>query len=331
MRTFLIKRLLNLILVMIIISFLLFGILKMMPGDPVQAYLGIGSKVDPQKIEEIKQKLGLYDSVPVQYARWLSRAITGDFGNSYKYSKPVIEAIGPFILNSFYLNLASTILAFAIAIPVGIRSGVKKYGLFDNAWTIFSMAGVSIPTFFFALLLIYFVAIGMKDILPIPLPISGMHDAAKHAFGYESKWEEIKDVLIHMILPVIVLTMTSLASIIRYVRNAVIDVINQDYIRTARSKGLRESVVIYKHAFRNALIPIVTLMGMYIPTLFAGAILLETVFNWPGIGNVLYESIRDRDYSMVMAVNVFYALLTVLGNLLADVSYALVDPRVKVE
>jgi peptide/nickel transport system permease protein len=151
------------------------------------------------------------------------------------------------------------------------------------------------------------------------------------AKGYDSLWQEIKDVGIHMILPVTVLTITSLASLTRYVRNSVIEVINQDYIRTARSKGLSEKVVIYKHAFRNALLPIVTLLGLYIPGLFGGSILLETVFIWPGIGNVLYTSITDRDYSMLMAANVFYAVLMLAGNLLADVSYAFVDPRIRVK
>lgn len=182
------------------------------------------------------------------------------------------------------------------------------------------------PSFFFALLLIFFVAIPSGW-----LPLNGMRTTILAATGYESKIAEILDILKHMILPVIVLTIIDLASLIRYVRNAVIDVINQDYIRTARSKGLKEKIVIYKHAFRNALIPIVTLLGMYIPALFGGAILLETVFLWPGIGNVLYTSILDRDNSMLMAANVFYALLTVAGNLLADVSYALVDPRIRVK
>ena len=151
------------------------------------------------------------------------------------------------------------------------------------------------------------------------------------AKGYDSFGQEVLDVLKHMILPLTVVTISSLASLTRYVRNAVIEVINQDYIRTARSKGLSEKVVIYKHAFRNALLPIVTLLGMYIPGLFGGSILLETVFIWPGIGQILYTSILDRDYSMLMAGNTFYAILMLAGNLLSDISYALVDPRVRVK
>jgi len=326
MLAYLSKRLLSLIPVILIISIIIFWIVDLMPGDPVNAYLGVGSKTTVEQQQQIREKLGLDKPAPVQYFNWLKRTITGDFGTSLKYRKPVKEIIGKYIWNSFTLNLIAMAFAFLIAIPVGIKSAVKKYGVFDNFWTVFSLAGVSMPSFFFALLLIFFVAIPSGW-----LPLNGMRTTILAATGYESKIAEILDILKHMILPVIVLTIIDLASLIRYVRNAVIDVINQDYIRTARSKGLKEKVVIYKHAFRNALIPIVTLLGMYIPALFGGAILLETVFLWPGIGNVLYTSILDRDNSMLMAANIFYALLTVAGNLLADVSYALVDPRIRVK
>ena len=320
------RRLLHLIPVIIIISMIIFGIIEIMPGDPVNAYLGQGSKTTPEQQQQIRKQLGLDGPVYVRYFKWLNRTVRGDFGNSIKYRKPVKDVIGTYIWNSFYLNVISLALAFAIAIPVGIRSAVNKYGLFDNFWTVFSLAGVSMPSFFFALLLIFYIAIPVKWI-----PLNGMRTVIMAVKGYESKGAEILDILKHMILPVIVLTIISLASLTRYVRNSVIEVINQDYIRTARSKGLSEKVVIYKHAFRNALLPIVTLLGLYIPSLFGGSILLETVFIWPGIGNVLYTSILDRDYSMLMAANVFYALLTLGGNLLADISYALVDPRIKVE
>lgn len=312
--------------VLLIITIILFAMLEIMPGDPVNAYLGIGSNATVEQQNQIREMLGLDDPVHIRYAKWLGRTVTGDFGMSYKYRKPVSEVIGKYIWNSFYLNIVAMIFAFLIAIPVGIKSAVKKYGLFDNFWTVFSLTGVSMPSFFFALILIFFVAIPSEW-----LPLNGMRTTLFLAKGYDSFGHEVLDVLKHMILPVTVVTVTSLASLTRYVRNAVIEVINQDYIRTARSKGLSEKVVIYKHAFRNALLPIVTLLGLYIPGLFGGSILLETVFVWPGIGNVLFTSIGDRDYSMLMAANTFYALLMLAGNLLADVSYALVDPRIRVK
>lgn len=326
MLKYLARRLLHLIPVIIIISMIIFGIIEIMPGNPVNAYLGQGSQATPQQIKQITEVLGLDQPAPVRYVKWLGRVVKGDFGTSLKYRKPVQDVIGTYIWNSFLLNVVSLAIAFAIAIPVGIRSAVNKYGLFDNFWTVFSLTGVSMPSFFFGLLLIFYVAIPVSWI-----PLNGMRTVTMAIKGYESKWAEILDVMKHMLLPVIVLTIISLASLTRYIRNSVIEVINQDYIRTARSKGLSEKVVIYKHAFRNALLPIVTLLGLYIPGLFGGSILLETVFIWPGIGNVLYTSIGDRDYSMLMAANVFYALLTLAGNLLADISYALVDPRIKVE
>lgn len=326
MLKYLLRRLLHLIPVLIIISIVIFGIIEIMPGDPVNAYLGQGSQTTPQQQQQLRQQLGLDQPVHIRYVKWLGRTVRGDFGTSLKYRKPVKDVIGTYIWNSFLLNVVSLALAFAIAIPVGIKSAVNKYGLFDNFWTVFSLTGVSMPSFFFALLLIFYIAIPVSWV-----PLNGMRTVIMAVKGYESKWAEILDIMKHMLLPVIVLTIISLASLTRYIRNSVIEVINQDYIRTARSKGLSEKVVIYKHAFRNALLPIVTLLGLYIPSLFGGSILLETVFIWPGIGNILYTSILDRDYSMLMAANVFYAVLTLAGNLLADISYALVDPRIKVE
>lgn len=323
------RRLLHLIPVMLIITIVIFLIVEMMPGDQVSAYLGQGTEVSVEQMQQMRAVLGLDQPAHIRYFKWLGRLITGDFGKSIKYRAPVKDVIGTYIMNSFYLNIVAMVLAFAIAIPVGIKSAVNKYGPFDNFWTVFSLTGVSMPSFFFALLLIFFVAVPSRQ-WPFTFPLNGMRTVLLAAKGYPSKWAEIQDVLKHMILPVTVLTISSLASLTRYVRNSVIEVINQDYIRTARSKGLTEKVVIYKHAFRNALLPIVTLVGMYIPGLFGGSILLETVFIWPGIGNILFTSIGDRDFSMLMAANVFYAVLMLAGNLLADISYALVDPRIKV-
>ncbi|HAR84409.1 MULTISPECIES: ABC transporter permease [unclassified Clostridium] len=327
MLKFLGKRLLNLIPVMLIITIILFILLQLMPGDPVSAYLGQGSKTTPEQQQMIREQLGLDKGPVTQYFNWLGRTLKGDFGSSLKFRKPVSDVIGDYIWNTFILNIVSMVLAFAIAIPVGIKSAVKKYGVFDNFWTVFSLVGVGMPSFFFALLMIFFIAVPSNG----AIPLNGMRTPVMAAVGYDSFMAEVIDVAKHMILPVIILTILSLAGLIRYVRNSVIEVINQDYIRTARSKGLKEKVVIYRHAFRNALIPIVTLVGMYIPSLFGGAILLETVLLWPGIGNILYTSVMGRDIWVVMAANTFYAVLMVLGNLVSDMSYALVDPRVKVE
>lgn len=326
MLKYILKRLLNMIPVFLIISIVIFWISNQMPGDPVSAYMGEGAQLSVEQQEQIRAQLGLDKPLPIQYLNWLQRVLTGDFGRSIIHRQDVSELIGTYIWNTFILNLAGMAIAFVISVFVGIKSAVKKYGAFDNFWTVFSLTGVSMPSFFFALLLIFFIAVNVAWV-----PLNGMRTPILNAMGYESKLQEVKDVAAHMILPVIVIALTSMASLTRYVRNAVIEVINQDYIRTARSKGLREKVVIYKHAFRNALLPIITLLGAYVPTLFGGAMILETVFMWPGIGNILYTSIMKRDISVIMAANVFYAVLMMLGNLLADVSYAIADPRIKLK
>ncbi len=320
MLKYIVKRLLHMIPVMLIISICIFGIIKLTPGDPVGANLNPKSTAEQKQAE--RARLGLDKPIPVQYARWLTRTIQGDFGESITYKKPVGDVIGTFIWNTFLLNVVEFIIAFIISIPLGIMCAVKKYSRFDNFWTVFSLFGISMPSFFFGLLLIYLFSVKLKI-----MPVSGMVEAGTKNTGLAYALE----VGHHMILPGFVLIMSSLASLLRYTRNGMLEVLSQDYIRTARSKGLNEKVVVYKHAFRNALIPIVTLIGFYIPGLFSGAVILESIFRWPGLGLVMIESISARDYNLMMTMLIFLAFLTLLGNLLQDIGYALVDPRVKVE
>lgn len=324
---YIVKRILTSIPVLLIITMVIFGVVKAMPGDEVSAYLGPGTKATQEIKEAAREKLGLNKSIPEQYIRWMGRVLTGDLGQSYVLNRPVGEIIGTYVWNSFLLNIVSMVIGLALAIPVGIRQAVRKGSGEDNFWTVFSLLGISVPSFFFGMLLIFFV--GMKVSW---IPISGMRDTMYANFGYPGGfWQEVGDVAVHMILPVIVLTFGEFATFSRYVRNSMVEVINQDYVRTARAKGLKEKKVIYKHAFRNAQIPLVTLLGMYIPSLFAGATILETVFVWPGIGKVLIDAINQRDTSLTCACLLFSAILMILGNLLSDVCYSLVDPRVKVD
>ncbi len=327
MLKYILKRLLTSIPVLLIITMVIFGVVKAMPGDELTAYLGPGTKATQEVKERAREKLGLDKSIPEQYVRWMGRVLTGDLGTSFTLKKPVGEIIGTYVWNTFLLNVVAMIIGLALAIPVGIRQAVKKGSAEDNFWTILSLLGISVPSFFFGMLLIFFV--GMKVSW---IPISGMRDSMYANFGYPGGFmQEVGDVAVHMILPVIVLAFSDFATFSRYVRNSMVEVINQDYVRTARAKGLKEKTVIYKHAFKNAQIPLVTLLGMYIPSLFAGATILESVFVWPGIGKVLIDSINQRDTSLTTACLVFSAVLMILGNLLSDVCYSLVDPRVKVE
>lgn len=317
---YILRRLFHLIPVIIIISICIFGIVKLTPGNPV------GSNLDPrataeEKAEE-KARLGYDKPIPVQYWNWAKRSIKGDFGESYLYKKPVNKVIGEVLWNTFILNVVVFIFAFLIAIPIGIVSAVKQHSKTDNFWTFFSLFGISMPSFFFGLLLIYGFAVKVQW-----FPINGMISPGTRTVGLARALE----IAHHMVLPSIVLTISSLASLVRYTRTGMLDVLSQDYIRTARSKGLKDKVVIYKHAFRNALIPIVTLVGFYIPGLFSGAVIIETIFGWPGIGRVLVDAINNRDYNLMMALMMFFSILTLIGNLLADIGYALVDPRVKVD
>ena len=253
--------------VLFIISIVIFGTVKAMPGDEVTAYFGAGSKVTQEQRDHVRELLGLDKSLPEQYVRWVGRMCTGDLGSSITLKKPVGTIIGDYVWNTFYLNVVSLIVALIFAIPVGIKQAVKKGTVFDNFWTVFSLLGISVPTFFFALVLIFFVG------LQIPgMPINGMRDTMLSSFGYSSIFQEIGDIALHSILPVIVLAFSSFASFSRYVRNSMVEVINMDYVRTARSKGLKEKTVIYKHAFKNAQIPLVTLLGLYIPSLFSVAV-----------------------------------------------------------
>ena len=293
-----------------------------MPGDPVNAYLGAGSRATEAQKDSIRREWGLDRPLPEQYVTWVKNMVTkGDLGQSTKFKQPVADIIGEYVWNTFLLNVVALIIGIALSIPIGIRQAVKKFSKFDNFWTVFSLLGVSVPTFFFALLLVFYIAIPTGA-----LPVSGMRDASMALIGYDNIFQEIADVAVHMILPVTVLAFSNFATFSRYVRSAMIDVINQDYVRTARAKGLKEKVVIYRHAFKNAMIPLV-----YIPSLFSGAMILESVFAWPGLGKILVDAITNQDQAIMQACLLFSAILMVLGNLLSDVLYSVVDPRVKVE
>ncbi len=318
------KRLVSLVPVVIIISVLLFSLVKIMPGDPVR------SMVDPtitdpaeqaRQYEEIKIKLGYDKSLPEQYLIWVKNTTSGNLGYSTKYKTEVTEAIKTPMKNTVLLNVISLVLSFVISIIVGIQSAVKRGKFFDQFWQIVSLIGMAMPTLLISILLIYAISIKMNL-----LPIGGMPAMVDDgSLAYYAEWGR------YIILPVLTLTIGSFAGTIRYVRNAMIDVLNSDYIRTARAKGLSSKVIIYSHAFRNALIPVVTILAGALAGLFGGAAITESIFSWNGIGQVLIQSVNQRDYNMVLALNMFYAILALMANIIMDVGYAFVDPRVKLD
>jgi peptide/nickel transport system permease protein len=319
---FLLKRLVLLVPVIFIISIMLFGMFKLMPGDPVLLMLPPDLRSQAERdfyYNAYREKLGLDKSIPEQYIAWVGNIARLDFGTSITNNRPVREVIARPLRNSIVLNSFSIIFAFVISIPVGIKSAVKRHSFFDSFWQVFSLVGLSVPVFFIGLILIYTFAITMRV-----LPAGGMPRMQDDgSFTYFLEWSR------YLVLPITTLTIGSLAGTTRYVRNAMIEIIGKDFIRTARSKGLNEKVIIYTHAFRNALIPVVTLVAGSLVALFGGSAITESIFSWNGIGRVLIDSLNNRDYMVVLTMNIFYAVLSLTANLIMDIGYALVDPRVK--
>lgn len=320
MRQYITRRLLQMIPVIIGVSILLFTVFAMAPGDAVDNIQN--PRISEAKKAELRRIYGLEGSLPERYINWAKKAAQFDFGDSIRHKMPVKQVINTYVWNSFYLSLTSFIFSVILAVPIGVVSATKQYSGFDKFFTIFALLGVSVPSFFFGMLLIKVFAVDLRL-----FPVSGMISTGANLTGFS----HVLDVMKHMFLPFIVLSLGSVASLMRYTRTSMLEVIRQDYIRTARSKGLREKVVIYKHGLRNALIPVITILGFYLPSLFGGAIITEQIFAWPGIGKIAIEAINGRDYPLLMGFEMLLAVLTLLGNLIADITYAIADPRIRLK
>lgn len=324
---YLVKRFVYIVFVFFIISILMFFIYKSMPGDPVTMMLGESrNSMKPEAYQALydrtRQELGLDKPLVIQYLIWIGNMLTGDFGYSTQYKRQVVDVIDTPMLNTLMLNALSMVVTFAIAIPLGIATAVRKNSVFDKFVQVITIVGYSLPSFIIALLFIF--AFAVK--IPI-FPISGVRSAGFSGSGVEL----VLDTLWHMALPVIVLSISGIGSITRYVRAEMIDVLRMDYIKTARAKGLKEKTVIYMHAFRNALIPIVTIATAWVVTLFGGSVVIENVFLWPGLGQMLINGLLQRDFSIVLTMQMFYVVLSLTGNVIMDIAYTIVDPRVRLE
>lgn len=330
MLKYLVKRLISLIPVVFTISVILFGMLHAMPGDPVLAAMTLDKNAakNPQLFDraykQAAEELGFDKPLPEQYVRWVSRTLKGDFGYSTQEKRPVVEVISEPLKNSIILNIVSTILAFIISIIVGIKSAVRQGKFYDRLWQVLSMIGFSLPTFFIAMILIFLFAQKLHW-----LPSGGMASSIikqdQGNLAYYLAWAR------SLVLPVVTLTIGSFASTSRYVRNAMIEALNQDYIRTARSKGVSERNVIYSHAFRNALIPVVTVVAWGIAGMFGGAAITEQMFSYNGIGRYLIQGVINRDFALVLTMNMFYTIIALSANVFMDIGYALVDPRIRLD
>jgi peptide/nickel transport system permease protein len=314
MTEFLIRRLLQSLLVLFLVSILTFGLMHLAPGGPVQIFLAPGQS--PAAIQQQIHNLGLDRPVPVQYWDWLVRFLHGDFGSTFKAPIPVNVLLWPALKNTLILMTTSWLLTLVIAIPWGIYNSTRQYGLSDNVAAVIGYAGFAMPAFWFGIIMQVTFALKL-DLLPL----SDMYGRGQEG--------NISSLIQHMILPVIVLVVINLAGYLRYSRASMLDVLGQDYVRTARAKGVTERKVLYKHALRNALIPIITILGLDLPTVVVGATLTETVFNWPGMGRLFVNMAFAREYSVLMAATIVITVVVIAGNLLADILYALVDPRVR--
>ena len=324
---YLLKRFIYIVFVFFIISILMFAIYKSMPGDPVAIMLGDSkTSMKPEAYQalydQMAERLGQNKPLPVQYFGWMGNMLTGNFGYSTEYKKEVSQIIAATMTNTILLNLFTMFVVFVISIPLGIATAVRKNGVFDKAVQVVTIVGYSIPSFIIALLAIFTFAVKF----PI-FPISGLRTAGMDAGGLDGAL----DTLWHMTLPVLVMSVSGIGGITRYVRASMIDVLRMDYIKTARAKGLREKTVIYIHAFRNALIPIVTITTWWIIGLFGGSIVIESVFLIPGLGKMLIDALMQRDFAVVLTMQMFYVILSLAGNVLMDIAYTLVDPRVRLE
>lgn len=321
MLEFAVKRLLLSIPILIGITIITFGIIHITPGGFTSVQMDMNPNVSPDSIAEMKKLYGLDKSIHVQYINWISRLARFDFGRSFLDQRQVLNKIGERLPATLLLSGLSLIVIFTVAIPLGVYSAMKHNSKQDRWITIATFVGYSVPTFWLALLCMLFFGVVLGW-----LPVSGMRSVNHDLL---SPISQLLDYVAHLIMPVFISAFGGLASISRYTRSNMLEVVRQDYILTARAKGLPGNKVYYQHALKNALLPIITIIGLALPGLIGGSFIFETIFSWPGMGRLAYESAMNFDYPTIMGIAVIGAILTLLGNIIADVLYAAVDPRIR--
>ncbi len=319
------RRLIQLLPVLWIISMIVFILLQLTPGDPIAA-LEDNPNITAEDRERYAESLGLNDPLHIKYLKWSKNLITGNWGISIATKRPVLEEIWTRFPNTIQLMLVAQTTTLLFALPIGILSAIKQYSIFDHIATTLAFVGQSIPVFWFGLLLIMVFSIMLKSPDGGPLlPSGGMYNLRL----YDASNAPLLDRLEHMVLPVAMLTMFGAGRYTRFMRSSMLDVLHQDYLDTARAKGLRERVVILLHALKNASIPVITILALELPLLFSGAVFTETIFSWPGMGRLFIRSVERTDYDLVMGIVMINAFLILIFNLLADIIYAYLDPRVR--
>lgn len=320
MKQYIIRRLLISVVVLFGVSLLLYSIIRMTPSDYVASVTEGNPNITAEMEAKMRELYGLDKGIIEGYLSWVNGVFHGDFGTSFQYQRPVVEVIKEKIPVTFSLALISLVLELLIAIPFGIIAARKQYSRTDYTIVFLAILGISLPSFFFAAILKRVFAMGLGLV-----PLSGLVDARAGYIG----WERIVDIGHHLILPITVFVITGVGGILRYTRTNMLEVLNADYVRTARAKGVPEYSVVGKHAFRNTLIPIVTMVGGMIPGLFSGAVITEGIFSLEGLGTLAIGAVYSGDIPYLMGFNMFIAVLTLLGTIVADILYAVVDPRVR--
>ncbi len=320
------QRIIYIFFVFLILSGIIFFLYNSIPGDP--ALRKVSNQIDKLTEEQFqisyeraREELGLNDPIPVRYVKWLKNIVTLDFGVSQTYKQPVVDVIKTPMKNTIFINIMSIFLALVITIPLGIRCAVKKFSKFDNTVQVLTIVGYSTPQFILALIAIFIFAVKLKV-----LPVSGMNTPNFQGTAIEALLDRMK----YLTLPLLVMTVSALGGMTRYVRAAMIDALRMDYVRTARAKGLKEKAVIYSHAWRNALLPVITLIIGWFLSIFSGSIIVESMFGLNAMGKIYYKALSDLDYELVIAVQMFYVVISLVGNLIIDLSYGLVDPRIRI-
>jgi peptide/nickel transport system permease protein len=312
---YLIRRIVFLIPLLVGLSIVMFLLIHAAPGDPVTAMMGERAASNPQFVEQRREQLGLDRSLPVQYLYWAGNLLQGDFGKAYTFNNtPVLTLVGQRFWSTIQLQAAALMIGLVIAVPVGIISATRQYSALDNTVTIGSFVGLALPNFWLALLLQIWIGVELGW---LPVISTSQADAPYP--------ERLK----YFVLPVIVLALPHIAYFARFMRSSMLEVINQDYVTVARAKGLGPSAVLYRHALRNALIPMVTVIGLQLPQILSGAVIIEQIFAWPGLGDLAFKAIGQRDYPVLLSVTLLAGAAVMVVNLLTDFLYVLVDPRVK--
>lgn len=323
MLAYIIRRILILVPTLVVTTIIIYGIVVWAPGDPLTVFESPDNPLSASERAKLVEHWGLDQPWYIQYATWAMRFATSlDFGESFQYGQPVWKLIQKKIWPTVQLSGLALVLALVISIPIGTFSALRQYSIMDHSITAFAFFGISMPNFWFGLILIYGFAVAL-DIFPV----SGMITVPP--ICGQDFWCDLGDRLHHLILPVIVLATAQIAGFTRYMRSQVLEIMRAEYVDTARAKGLAERVVITKHILKNAILPLVTLLGLSLPIFVSGALITEQVFGWPGLGQFFWEAARIRDYPVIMGILTLTAIMTLLGNFLADLAYAVVDPRIR--